>query len=80
MKVQVPCPSAGQFASRGHREVERSRSRRAMSARASRLRLEEELRNVAEQEARLDEEVNLLLQVSLLVCTPRLCEQDRPPP
>lgn len=35
----------------------------AMSARASRLRLEEKLRNIVDQEARLDEEINALLQV-----------------
>lgn len=36
-----------------------------MSARASRLRLEEELRRIVEQEESLDVEVNQLLQVSV---------------
>lgn len=35
----------------------------AMSARAARLRLEEKLRNIVNQEARLDAEINALLQV-----------------
>ncbi|CAM9734501.1 unnamed protein product, partial [Ascophyllum nodosum] len=41
----------------------RERLPRAMSARASRLRLEEKLRNIVEQEARLDAEIHDLLQI-----------------
>ncbi|CAN0220801.1 unnamed protein product, partial [Ectocarpus sp. 8 AP-2014] len=49
-----------------------------MSARASRLRLEEELRNISEQEERLDGEVNQLLQAKAAATGPG-APQELPP-
>ncbi|CAB1096950.1 unnamed protein product [Ectocarpus sp. CCAP 1310/34] len=46
-----------------------------MSARASRLRLEEELRNISEQEERLDGEVNQLLQAKAAATVPGAPEE-----
>ncbi|CBJ31353.1 conserved unknown protein [Ectocarpus siliculosus] len=49
-----------------------------MSARASRLRLEEELRNISEQEERLDGEVNQLLQAKAAATGPGAPEELPP--
>ncbi|CAM9701572.1 unnamed protein product, partial [Ectocarpus sp. 12 AP-2014] len=49
-----------------------------MSARASRLRLEEELRNISEQEEMLDGELNRLLQAKAAATGPGAPEEVPP--